>query len=128
MQTLLQWTINEYYTAWVCVFVALCIQHAMRMRHMVGGGVVNATPRPLYPRERPGTHSTGDWVGPRVSLDRCGKSRLSQGFDPRNVQPVANRYTVYAFSAHFLSVKKFYRNKQYTLLSSNLRSFVIFIN
>ena len=27
--------------------------------------VVNATPRPLYPRERPGTHCTGGWVGPR---------------------------------------------------------------
>jgi hypothetical protein len=29
----------------------------------------------LYPRERPGTHCTGVWVGPRASLDRCGKSR-----------------------------------------------------
>jgi len=27
------------------------------------------------PREKPGTHSTGGWVGPRVGLDRCGKSR-----------------------------------------------------
>ena len=25
--------------------------------------VVNATPRPLYPRERPGTHCTGGWMG-----------------------------------------------------------------
>ena len=31
MQTLLQWTINDYYTTWVCVFVAIGIQHAMRM-------------------------------------------------------------------------------------------------
>jgi len=30
---------------------------------------VNATPRPLYPRERPGTHFTGGWVGPRVGSD-----------------------------------------------------------
>jgi hypothetical protein len=29
------------------------------------GWVVNATARPLYPRERPSTHYTGDWVGPR---------------------------------------------------------------
>jgi len=28
------------------------------------GWVVNATPRPLYPRERPGTHCTRSWVGP----------------------------------------------------------------
>ena len=27
------------------------------------GWVVSSTPRPLYPRERPGTHCTGGWVG-----------------------------------------------------------------
>ena len=32
-------------------------------------------PAALYPRERPGTHCTEGWVGPRVGLDRCGKSR-----------------------------------------------------
>jgi hypothetical protein len=26
------------------------------------------------PRERPGTHCMGGWVGPRASLDGCGKS------------------------------------------------------
>ena len=57
------------------------------------GWVVNATPRPLYPRERPGTHCTGRWVGPRAGLDGCGKSRLHRGFDPRTAQPVASRYT-----------------------------------
>jgi hypothetical protein len=39
------------------------------------GWVVNATPRPLYPRERPGTLCIGGWVGPRAGLDGCGKSR-----------------------------------------------------
>jgi hypothetical protein len=34
-----------------------------------GGWVINATPRQLYPRERPGTHCTGGWVGPRAGLD-----------------------------------------------------------
>ena len=29
----------------------------------------------LYAREKPGTHCTGGWVGPRSVLDRCGKSR-----------------------------------------------------
>ena len=36
--------------------------------------VVSATPRPLYPRENPGTHCKGGWVVPRVGLDGCGKS------------------------------------------------------
>jgi len=26
-------------------------------------------PAALYPRERPGTHCTGGWVGPRAGLD-----------------------------------------------------------
>jgi hypothetical protein len=32
-------------------------------------------PAALYPWERPSTHRTGGWVGPRASLDRCRKSR-----------------------------------------------------
>jgi len=32
-------------------------------------------PAALYPRERPCTHCTGGWVGPRPGMDRCGKSR-----------------------------------------------------
>ena len=38
----------------------------------VGG---QRTPRPLYPQERPGTHSIGGWVGRRAGLEGCGKSR-----------------------------------------------------
>jgi len=40
-----------------------------------GGGW--STPRPgrFTPLERPGTHCTRGWVGPRAGLDRCGKSR-----------------------------------------------------
>jgi hypothetical protein len=37
--------------------------------------VVNATPRPLCPMERPSTHCIGELVGPRAGLDGCGKSR-----------------------------------------------------
>jgi hypothetical protein len=33
------------------------------------GWVVNATPMPLYPRQRPGTHCVGGWVGLRAGLD-----------------------------------------------------------
>jgi hypothetical protein len=44
--------------------------------------VVNATPLPLYPREWPGTHCIGGWVGPRAGLDGCGKSRLHMDSTP----------------------------------------------
>jgi len=46
------------------------------------GWVVNATPRPLYPRERPGTHCIGGWVGPRSGLDEWGKFRPHRDSTP----------------------------------------------
>jgi hypothetical protein len=53
-----------------------------------------------------GTHCTGDWVGPRAGLDRCGKS-FTQMNDPRAVQPVASRYTDYANPARRIAwIKK----------------------
>jgi len=39
------------------------------------GWVINTTSRPIYPRERPGTHCTGGWMDRRDGLDGCGKSR-----------------------------------------------------
>jgi hypothetical protein len=44
------------------------------------GWVVSTTPRPLYPRERPGTHCTGGWVDLRAGLDVCEKSRPHRDF------------------------------------------------
>ena len=52
-----------------------------------GGWVVNTTPRPLYPQERPGTHCTGGWVGLRAGLDGCGKSRLHRDSIPGRSSP-----------------------------------------
>jgi hypothetical protein len=43
------------------------------------GWGVNATPQPLYPRERHGTHCVRGWVGPSASLNGCGKSRPHTG-------------------------------------------------
>jgi hypothetical protein len=63
------------------------------------GRVVNATPRPFYPRERPGTYCVGGWVSPTAGLDGCGKSRPPLGFDPRTVQLVASRFNDYAIPA-----------------------------
>jgi hypothetical protein len=53
-------------------------------------------PAALYPRERPRTHCTWGWVGTRVGLDRCGKSRLPPEFDPRTIQSVASCFMDYA--------------------------------
>jgi hypothetical protein len=39
------------------------------------GWVVTNTPRPLYSRERPGTHCAGGWVVPEFGLDVCEKPR-----------------------------------------------------
>jgi hypothetical protein len=58
--------------------------------------VFNATPRSLYPRQRPGIHCIGGWLGRRTLLDGCG---ILPVFDPRTVQPVASGYTYYAIHA-----------------------------
>ena len=47
------------------------------------------TPAALYPRERPGTHFTGGWVGPRASLDGR-KNLVPTGIQSRTVQPAVS--------------------------------------
>jgi hypothetical protein len=42
------------------------------------GGQLHA-PAALPPGKRPGTHCIGGWVGHRVGLDDCGKSRPPPG-------------------------------------------------
>jgi len=56
--------------------------------HGTGRGVRGQryAPAALYPRERPGTHCTGGWVGSRDGLKRYKKSLPPPAFDPRTVQ------------------------------------------
>ena len=63
------------------------------------GWVVNVTPRPFYPLERPGIHCVGSWVSSRAGLDGCGKACPLPAFDPQTVEPVASRYTDSAIPA-----------------------------
>jgi hypothetical protein len=72
------------------------------------GWVVNATSRPLYPRERPGTHCIGGWIGPRTGLDGCGKS-CPTGI--RSPDPPARIKSLYRLSyrAHYV-ITDFHRN------------------
>jgi len=58
--------------------------------------VVNVTPRPLYPQERPGTRCIGDWVGPRAGLDGYGKSRYPTGI--RSPARTARSQSLYRLS------------------------------
>jgi len=48
-----------------------------------------STPRPgrFAPRERPGNHYIGDWVGVRVVLNGCGKSRPRRDSIPGSSSP-----------------------------------------
>jgi hypothetical protein len=57
------------------------------------GWVVSPTPRPFYPRERPGTHCRGGWVHSSAGLDVCEEPRPPPGFDHWTVQHLASRYT-----------------------------------
>ena len=50
--------------------------------------VVNATPPPLYPRERRGNRCIGCSVCSRTVLEGCRESRPLPKLDPRTVQPV----------------------------------------
>ena len=45
-------------------------------------------PAALYPLERPGTHFTGGWVGPRAGLDGR-KISSPPGFDPGPSSPLS---------------------------------------
>ena len=70
------------------------------------GLVVNATPRPLYNREIPGTHCTEGWVGTSAGLDGCGKSRPPPGFDRRTALPVASRYATHVVNNKKWNIQK----------------------
>ena len=61
--------------------------------------VVSSTPWPHFtPRERPGTHFTGGWVGPRAGLDGR-KVSSPPAFDP---VPSIPRYTDWATGSALL--------------------------
>ena len=56
------------------------------LRHTRSGGGSARRPGRLYPRERPGTHFTGGWAGPRAGLDGQ-KISSPTGFDPGPSSP-----------------------------------------
>ena len=61
--------------------------------------MVNATPRPLYHRERPGTHCIWSWVGPGPVWTGAENLNLT-GIRSRTVRSVASRHTDWAVAAY----------------------------
>jgi len=61
------------------------------------GWEVSTTPW-LYPRERPSTPCTGDWMGIGAGLDGH-RNLVPNGI--QSVQPTASRYTNYAIPAAY---------------------------
>jgi hypothetical protein len=59
----------------ICIFTCWLWYSSTPLTSTLDGVVVNATPRPLYPWERPSIHCIRGWVFPRAGLDECGKSR-----------------------------------------------------
>ena len=60
------------------------------------GWVVSSTPRPHFtPRERPGAHFTGGWVGSQARSGRA-ENLVPTGIRSRTVQPVVSLYTDWA--------------------------------
>jgi len=59
----------------------------------MGLGGQGQAPGRFTPGERPGTDCIRGRVDLSVALDECRKDRLSPGFDPRTVRPVASRYS-----------------------------------
>jgi len=60
-------------------------------------------PRRFTPRERPGTHCIGGWVGPRAGEMR--KITPTPGSEPRTVQPVASRHTDWAIPSSYFTLR-----------------------
>ena len=63
-----------------------------------GEGLASHSGRSL-PRDRPSTHCTGEWVGPRAGLDRCGKSRPHRDSIPGPSSPSHSLYRL-SYRAH----------------------------
>jgi len=77
------------------------------------GGWLAARLGRTYPRERPGTHCAGGWVGPGAGLDGR-KISSPTGIRSRTVQPVVSRYTDWATRPTLMSL--YSRKTKNTLL------------
>jgi hypothetical protein len=83
--------------------------HVFLTSVLVGGEWSASRPYRFTSGERTlGTHSIGNWVGPRAGLDELVNKKflilLYSNSDPSVVQPIASRYTYYAIPARILEL------------------------
>jgi hypothetical protein len=98
--------------------------------------VVGTTLWPLYPWDRPGTHCTGGWVGPRASLDVCEKFRPHRDSIPRpsSLQSVAiptelpGPLTPGVLNVNFLYTDAKSLTSEHAVYDQNMLGFLKFIN
>ena len=87
-------TAHKGVEVWICSFLTTALERGEGKRH---------APAALYPPERPSTHCTGGWVGPRAGLDRRGKSRHHRV----SIPGPSSRYTDYATRLTVFSKKSY---------------------
>ena len=81
------------------------------------GWVVDTMPRPLYPREKPGAHCVGGWVGHRTGLDGCEKFRPTEIWSPDRLAGSESLYRLrYPDPRHDNDLDIFIRVKKQTLI------------
>ena len=90
------------------------------------GWVVNATPWPLYPRERDPVPLYRRLGGPSGRSKWVWKISPPPGFDLRSVHPLASRYTDWTLPAHCSRTVEFWRAKRpaYIQLSHGWITFI----
>jgi len=79
-----------------------CSHYRNGVAQRVGRGIAAGqqhAPAALYPRERPGTHCTGGWVGPRTGLGRA-ENLVPTGIRSQTVHPVAQSLYRLSYPAH----------------------------
>jgi hypothetical protein len=85
-------------------------------RHEKGVRGQRHAPAALSPRERPGTHCTRGWVGPRALLDRSGKPRSHRDSKPGRPAHSQSLYRL-RYPAHQLLTKYL---RAFTIPTQNL--------
>jgi hypothetical protein len=84
------------------------------------GWVVSTTPRPLYARERPGTHCTGGWVGPRAGLPFVSiRSKIHKS---SSLTARLNNYVADLSATYDETGNRVYKNTQISCVFSVLRA------